>query len=661
MKRYLTVFANLLVVVLSASAMLAQPANQAAVLKPGDNLVVENIPSVPAAIAEKANQYGEFRSAGFEDWDPVKREMLIGTRFADVPQIHRVKMPGGDRTQLTFFPDRTGGGHFGPNGDYFTFSKDVGGGEWFQLYRYDLTSGDVTLLTDGKSRNTGRSFAHKDNRFAYSSTRRTGQDTDIWIMDPTNSKTDKMLLKLEGGGWGVADWSPDNTKLLVVQEVSANESYLWLANVATGEKKMLTPKSGEEQVAYSGGPFSKDGKGFYTTTDRDSEFQRLAYFDLATMKPTYLTTDIKWDVDEVDLSEDGKTLAFVTNEDGISKLYLMDTATHKYRPVNGIPTGLIGGITFHKNNRDLGFVVTSARSTADVYSLDVISGKIDRWTSSETGGLNTATFAEPQLIKWQTFDGKTISGFLYSPDAKKFPGKRPVIVNIHGGPEGQYRPGFLGRNNFYLNELGVALIFPNVRGSSGYGKTFLKLDNGMNRDHTHKDIGALLDWIGKNPALDSSKIMITGGSYGGYMTWAIAYEYNDKICCTLPIVGPSNLVTLLEHTEAYRRDLRRVEYGDERDPKIHEYLERTAPLNNSEKIHKPVYAVVGKNDPRVPWTESRQMLDKLKNNGITTWFLMANDEGHGYAKKKNQDFLFYSTIMFVRQFLLGENVAAGAQ
>jgi dipeptidyl aminopeptidase/acylaminoacyl peptidase len=636
-------------------------ANQPPVIKPGDNLVVENIPAVPASIAEKANQYGEFRAAGLQDWDPVKREMLIGTRFADVPEIHRVKMPGGDRTQLTFFPDRTGGGHFGPKGDYFTFSKDIGGGEWFQIYRYDLVDGKVTLLTDGKSRNTGRSFAHNDNRIAYSSTRRTGQDTDIWIMDATDPKSDKMLLKLEGGGWSVADWSPDNKKLLVQQEVSANLSYLWLVDAASGEKKLLTPKSGDEEVSYGGGPFSNDGKGFYTTTDRESEFHRLAYFDLATMKPTYLTTDIKWDVEDLALSDDGKTLAFVTNEDGISKLYLLDTATRKYHPVAGIPTGQISALNFHKNNRDLGFVLNSARSTADVYSLDVKTDKIDRWTFSETGGLNTATFSEPQLIKWPTFDGKTISGFLYMPDAKKFPGKRPVIVNIHGGPEGQFQPGFLGRNNFYLNELGVALIFPNVRGSTGYGKTFLKLDNGMNRDHTHKDIGALLDWIGKNPALDTSKIMITGGSYGGYMTWAIAYEYDDRICCTLPIVGPSNLVTLLEHTEAYRRDLRRVEYGDERDPKMHEYLEKTAPLNNSGKIRKPVYAVVGKNDPRVPWTESRQMLDKLKGNGITTWFLMANDEGHGYAKKKNQDFLFYSTIMFVRQFLLGENVAAGVQ
>jgi len=660
MKRLLIIFAIL------AASLPARAQNNAAaqpdIIRPGENLVLENIPPIPAAIAEKAFQYGEVRAAMLEDWDRSRQEMLIITRFADVPQVHVVKMPGGARTQLTFFPDRVAGAHYGPQGsNYFTFVKDIGGGEWFQFYRYDLADGKVTLLTDGKSRNSSGAFAHNDHRFAYSSTRRTGQDTDLWIMDATDPKTDHMLLKLEGGGWAATDWSPNNQKLLVLQEISANQSYLWLADVANGEKQLLTPKSGGEEVAYNRGIFSKDGRGFYTTTDRESEFQRLAYFDFAAMKPAYLTADIKWDIDEFDLSDDGKTLAFVANEDGVGKLYLMDTATRKYHAVPGIPAGQVFGLSFHKKNHELGFVLNSATSPSDVYSLNIPTGKIDRWTFSETGGLNTAGFSTPQLIKWQAFDGKTISGFLYAPDPGKFPGKLPVIVNIHGGPEGQFRPGFLGRNNYYLNELGVALIFPNVRGSSGYGKTFLKLDNGMNRDHTHKDIGALLDWINQSPNLDAGKIMITGGSYGGYMTWAVAYEYNDKICCSLPIVGPSNLVTFLEHTEGYRRDLRRVEYGDERDPKVREYLEKTAPLNNSEKIQKPVFAVVGKNDPRVPWTESRQMLDKLKGNGITTWFLMANDEGHGYAKKKNQDFLFYATVMFVREFLLGENVSAATQ
>lgn len=650
-------------VALAVSAFAAAQTSNAGTegfIRPADNLVTENIPPIPLAVVEKADQYGEFRTAALSDWHPQRREMLITTRFSDVPQIHVVKMPGGARSQLTFFHERVSGAQYPENGNFFIFSSDKGGGEWYQIYRFDVATGAVTMLTDGKSRNLGPVFERHGTRFAYNSTRRTGQDTDLWVMDATNPSSDHMLLQLQGGGWSPLDWSRDGKQLLVHESISANKANLWSVDVATGQKKQLTPAT-DDEVAYGRAQFSGDGKGIYVTTDRDNEFHRLAYFDLASMQPQYLTSDIKWDVDEFDLSEDGKTIAFVTNEDGIGKLYLLDTASKKYRPVSGVPNGVIGGLRFHRNSHDVGFTVSSAKSPSDVYSVDVRTGKIERWTFSETGGLNTANFVDPQLIKWQTFDGKTISGFLYQPDAQKFPGKRPVIIDIHGGPEGQTRPGFRGRTNYFLNELGIALIFPNVRGSTGYGKTFLKLDNGFHRDDTYKDIGALLDWIGQQPSLDAGKIMVTGGSYGGHMTYAVATFYNDRIACSLPVVGITNLVSLLEHTEAYRRDLRRVEYGDERDPKMRAYLEGIAPFNNWQKITKPLFAVVGKNDPRVPYSESRQLLDRLKNSGTTTWFLMANDEGHGYAKKRNQDFQFYATVMFVRKFLLNDqnvNVAA---
>ncbi len=423
-------------------------------------------------------------------------------------------------------------------------------------------------------------------------------------------------------------------------------------DVAAGEKKLLTPKGGAEKVAYDEARFAKDGRGLYVITDKDSEFARLAYVDLATMQHTYLTSKITWDVEGFDLSNDGKTLAFTVNENGGSVLHLMDAATRQEKPAPKLPLGVIYGLRWHKDNHDLGFTMASARATADVYSLDTRSGKVSRWTESETGGLNTQSFSEPQLIKWKSFDGLEISGFLYKPPAR-FSGKRPVIINIHGGPEGQSRPGFLGGNNYFINELGIVMIFPNVRGSTGFGKTFLKLDNGMNREHTFKDIGALLDWIERQPELDSSRVMVTGGSYGGLMTYAIATYYNDRICCTLPVVGITSLVTLLEHTEAYRRDLRRVEYGDERDPAMRAYLTKIAALTNADKVKKPLFAVVGKNDPRVPYTESVQMMEKIRGNGAPVWFLVANDEGHGYAKKKNRDFQFYATIMFVKEFLLG--------
>jgi dipeptidyl aminopeptidase/acylaminoacyl peptidase len=637
--------------VLACAPALAQ--TQGPVITPGDNLVVEGVPAIPASVADEVRRYTEYRTAGLGSWHPTRREMLIGTRFGDTPQIHLVKTPGGARTQLTFFPERVTSAKFRPKtGDYFIFSKDIGGNEFFQFYRYDMASGDVTLLTDGKSRNIDAVWSHGGDRLAYGSTRRNGKDVDVYLINPSDPKTDHSLLQLEGGGWGALDFSPDDKRLLVIEDISANESYIWLADTQTGEKTLVTPKGGAEKIHYGGAQFSKDGRGIYTTTDKDSEFHRLAYVDLATKQHTYLTDQIKWDVDDFALSPDGKTIAFVTNEDGVSRLRLMDTKSRKERPAPNVPAGVIGGLEWHENGRDLGFSLTNARSAQDVYSLDAQTGKVERWTESETGGLNVSNLPDPQLVRWQSFDGKQISGFLYMPPSGKFTGPRPVIINIHGGPEGQSRPTFLGRGNYFLNEMGVAVIFPNVRGSTGYGKTFLSLDNGFKREDSYKDIGSLLDWIKTRPELDASRVMVTGGSYGGHMTFAIATLYSDRIRASLPVVGISNLVSFLERTEAYRRDLRRVEYGDERDPKMREFMLRTAPLNNAKNITKPLFVVAGGNDPRVPVNEAEQMVRTVRSNNTPVWYLMAKDEGHGFAKKKNQDFQFYATVMFIRENLL---------
>jgi dipeptidyl aminopeptidase/acylaminoacyl peptidase len=625
---------------------------QSDVVVPNENLVTEGIPKIPVSIAESVERYGNFRGAVLDSWDPVKREILISTRFADTNQIHLVKMPGGARTQLTFYADRVAGARYSPTkDDSFVFSKDVGGGEFFQLYRYDVSSGDVTLLTDGKSRNTDAVWSHAGDRLVYGSTRRDENDVDLWEIEPANPKSDHLLAQLQGGGWQALDWSPDASKILAAEFISANETYLWIVDAKSGEKTLITPKGSAEKIAYNSGRFSKDGKGIFVTTDKDSEFQRLAYVDLATKEHTYLASNIPWDIDEFDLSDDGKTIAFVVNEDGFGVLHLLDTNTRKEKSVPSLPKGVISGVQWHKNNRDLGFNVSSARSSSDVFSLDVQTGKVERWTFSETGGLNTSDFPEAELIHWKSWDGRTISGFLYRSPAQ-FTGKRAVIINIHGGPEGQFRPSFPGRWDYYMNELGVAMIAPNVRGSTGYGKTFLALDNGFLREGSYQDINTLLDWIQTQPQLDSGRVLVTGGSYGGFMTLAVATNYNDRICCSVDVVGPSNLVTFLEHTSGYRQDLRRVEYGDERDPKMHAFLEQIAPYNKAKNITKPLFVVAGKNDPRVPASESEQMVNIVRQNGTPVWWLMAKDEGHGFAKKKNQDYQFCATVMFVKDYLL---------
>jgi dipeptidyl aminopeptidase/acylaminoacyl peptidase len=615
-----------------------------------ENLIVDNIPAIPVSVAEKANRYTEFRAASTFSWHPKRREMLIGTRFGDTVQVHQLSMPGGARTQLTFYPDRVSGASYHPHvGDYFIFSKDVGGGEWYQIYRYDVATGDVTLLTDGKSRNLGAQWSNAGDRIAYASTRRSRGDLDFYVMDPRDKSTDKMIVQNQGGGWGIADWSPDDKTLLAVEEVSVNESYLWLVDVASGNKTLITPKGGEK-IAYDAIGFSANGKGIYVTTDRDSEFKRVAYIDLTTKQPKYLT-NYKWDVDDAQLSWNRKLVGFALNENGLSTLHVLDAATGKEMRLPKVPVGVVGGIRWHENNQDLAFTVNSARSPSDAYSINLGTGKLDRWTTSETGGLNAQNFVEPQLVTWKSFDDREITGWLYMP-AAKFTGKRPVIVNIHGGPEGQSRPIYLGRNNYLLNEMGVAILYPNVRGSEGYGKTFIAMDNGFQREGSYKDIESLLQWIKQQPNLDGDKIMVTGGSYGGHMTLAVATRYNDLITCSLDVVGMSNLVTFLEHTEPYRQDLRRVEYGDERDPKMHDFLESIAPMNHVKNITKPMFVVAGANDPRVPKSEADQMVAALKSQSTPVWYLVGKDEGHGFAKKKNADFQFYATVQFVEKYLL---------
>jgi len=621
-------------------------------VKPPESLVIEGVPPIPAALAERVGRYTDFRAAGFSSWHPTRREMLIGTRFANVTQAHLVKSPGGARTQMTFSPDRVSGAKFDPKtGNSFIFSKDVGGNEFFQLYRYDFGDGTVTLLTDGRSRNTGARWSNGGDLIAYGSTRRTGDDVDVYVQNPRDPKTDRRVVDLPGGGWEVADWSPDDKTLLLVEGISINESYLWLVDVATGAKTPLTPR-GKDRISYQNASFARDGKSLFVTADQGSEFQRLARMDLASRKLEFLTPDSA-DVEDVDLSPDGRTLAYVTNEMGHSAIHLMDVAARRELPGPKLPLAVVSGIRWHRDGGAIGFTMETARSSADAYSFDPKTGQVERWTTSELGGLNPDTFAEPELVSWKSFDGREITGFLYRPDASKFPGKRPVSIEIHGGPEGQARPRFLGAWNYAINELGVAILLPNVRGSSGYGKSFLLADNGFLREGAYKDIGALLDWIGTRPDLDADRVMVAGGSYGGHMTLAVAYLYSPRIRGAVDVVGPSNLVTFLENTSGYRRDLRRVEYGDERDPKMRAFLEKTAPMTNAEKIQKPLFVIQGYNDPRVPRSESEQMVARIRKVGTPVWYLMAKDEGHGFAKKSNRDYQFYATVLFMTQFLFG--------
>ena len=617
------------------------------------SLVIENIPEIPQQLKDRIFQYQSTRSASFQDWLHNDEGILISTRFGETSQFHKVNMPGGSREQITFFNEPVGGATICPdeNQNVFLFTKDVGGGEFYQIFSFYLNDGNFKMLTDGKSRNGGVSWNNKGDKFSFYSTKRNGTDWDVYIGDFSDPENPQMVLN-EGGAWVAADWSPDDKSLLVVKYVSANESYYYILDLNSNSLTQINPS--DEKIAYGGALFSKNGKGIFFSSDEQSEFQRLRYYDLQTKEITVLTEDINWDVQSMTLSEQGDKLAFSVNEDGMTTLYLLDTKSMKYEKVPGLPVGQVYGLSFHPEGGKLAIVLNTPQYPGDVYVLNLSDFSLERWTYSETGGLNTSEFVIPELIHYPTFDGvdgnpRMIPAFIYKPKSK---GPHPVLIDIHGGPESQSKPYFNPINQYYVNEMGIAIIEPNVRGSEGYGKSYLQLDNGYNRENSVKDIGALLDWIEQQPDLDPERVGVTGGSYGGYMVLSTMFNYNDRIKCGVDIVGISNFVTFLNNTQDYRRDLRRAEYGDERDPDMNEFLNSISPTTNAHKITKPLFVVQGYNDPRVPYTEAEQIVEAVRKNDVNVWYLIAMDEGHGFRKKTNRDFYIWSEVLFYENFLL---------
>jgi len=623
---------------------------------PPPSLELEGVPAISPELARGVTRYQNFRSAAFAGWHPTRREMLIGTRFADTVQVHQVTTPLGARRQLTFFPDRCTAIGFDPRPgrESLLLSMDEGGSENFQLYRFDLASGGTTLLTDGKSRNTAAAIHRRTGMVAYSTTRRNGRDWDIHVIDPRDPASDRTLYEATGA-FSVADWSPDGKGLLVVESVSIAESHLYLLDVASGRIEPLTP--GDAEPAFFGSArFTQEGGGLFLVSDREHEFRTLFRMNLGTRRMTPLTPSLPWDVGDLALSHDGRTLAFVANENGSGVLHLLDTASGTERTRPQTPPGQVGGLGFHPSRAELAFRVESARSPGDVYSLDVETRTLTRWTESEVGPIDAARIPEPRQVRVPTFDQaggrpREIAALLSLPGEPYRP-PFPVVIEIHGGPEGQARSGFEGRDNYLVMEMGIAQLRPNVRGSTGYGKTFAALDNGRLREDSVKDIGALLDWIATRPDLDAKRVCVMGGSYGGYMSLASMVHFSARLRCGIDVVGISDFVTFLESTSEYRRALRRVEYGDERDPEMRTFLKSISPLSQVERIAVPMLVVQGANDPRVPRTEAEQVVRSVRERGKTVWYVLGKDEGHGFAKKANADYLQLATLRFLEEFLL---------
>lgn len=606
-------------------------------------LTLENVPVTPPELREELRRYQNARSAGFATWLD-DGSMLITTRFGQTSQLHRVAAPGAARTQLTFFDEPIGGATARPGTNSFIFSRDTGGDEYFQGYLTGLT-GPESAITAPKTRNQGFVFTDDGKTVYWSQVTPGDGDYDIVAMDLDKPGARRVVL--EGtGAMGIAAISPNGKVALLQQYITSTASKIYLLDLATGGLSPLNDIA--EPIAYEGGAFTPDGRSVLVLSDQDSEYLRLVRIDLATGQKTVVTPpDLKWDVEAFDLTEDGRVLAYAINEGGRSRVVVQDFRTRRALPQPTLPVGVLTALEFDRTGGRLAIGMNTSTSPADVWSWDVAAGKLIRWTTSESGGLDPAALVDPTLVSFRSFDGLDVPAWVYRPKSAK--GPSPVIIDIHGGPESQSRPGFNSRIQYWVNELGATVIVPNVRGSSGYGKSYLLLDNGPLRQNSVKDIGALLDWVATQPEMNKDKVVVYGGSYGGFMVLASLAAYSDRLAGAVDIVGISSWTTFLANTEGYRRDNRRAEYGDERDPKMKAIFDAISPLNLTATMRKPLFVIQGRNDPRVPWTEAEQIVAKVRGQGGDVWYMIAADEGHGFRKKQNIDAQREAETLFFRK------------
>ena len=624
----------------------------------------QDVPVIPPAMLERLAQYQNVRGGAFRGWAPDGTGILINTRFGNASQLHRVFVPGGRREQITFF-DEPVTGRFLPkssNGSILLL-KDLGGNENDQIYLLNRENFTTPLLTDGTSRNK-LGVVHQDgSQFIFTSNRRNKRDGDLYLHDLRQPDGTKLLMQVENQTWNTHDWSRDGKRVLISRYVSINESYPALLEVQSGQRSDL-PLPADEKSAFGAMTFSADGQSVFITTDGGSEFRRLARLDLAAKMYHWLSSDLEWDVNELAVDRVSGDLAFTVNEDGATRLFLLAQRDSTRREIP-VPLGVISGIEFSADGKQIGFTLSRPDAPPDAYSVLLETNELTRWTFSEVGGLDPDSFVTPTRIRFRSFDDRMIPAYYFQPrrrgeptNGSTLPGqgpakpKWPVYISIHGGPESQYQPFFSPIIQYYVNELGIAVICPNVRGSSGYGKTYLKLDNAEKREDSVKDIGALLDWIGQQPELDSTRIAVAGGSYGGYMTLASLTHFGDRIKAGIDVVGIANFVTFLEKTAGYRVDLRRAEYGDERLPEMKAVFERISPLNHADKIRSALMVVHGRNDPRVPFFEAEQIASKVRANGRSVWTVFADNEGHGFAKKDNVDYVRAAEVLFLKTNLI---------
>lgn len=651
--------------------------------------------TTPADSEDLLAAYSQVRSASFAGWAPAGIYAL--TRIGAYPQLHQVAAPGADRRQKTFFKRRVDQWYANPvpAKALALVALDQGGDEDFSLRLLDLRTGRTAPTACPPGRVTAVVWNDSGTAFLYA---HTPAGTDRWDIrmgrlgrlgagDPPLGTRDSLLLSLPGT-WIPMDWAPDGTRAVVQRYTSSTESELHLLSLGGGatsgsEVTRLLPGDPPQQFDHAcwvrlpetGSNLPETGKtlGLAFTSDRDGAFQRLFLLRDGESKPMALSPPSLFDVEWVATGGDRRTLIYSLNEQGMSALHAVKPGISPLAPpaaarLPGLPKGIIDGALFHPSGREFGFTVNAAAFPGEAFTYRLDTRKARRWTESETAGLPQDAFREPELILYPTFDSvgtgkdraaRRIPAWLYAPPPGTAPAAttpagsnrratthpavatdhgtpRPVLIQIHGGPEQQARGGFDPLVQYLAGQMGVAVILPNVRGSSGYGKDWLKADDGFLRTGAVADIGALLDWVATRPDLDPTRVAVAGRSYGGFMALASLTRYGERIKGGVSTVGITHFPTFLQETSGYRRDLRRAEYGDERDPRMAAFLDSLSPLRHLDRLKQPLMLAHGRNDPRVPYAESVRLFEALKARKVPVRLLTFNQEGHAFRSEASQ-------------------------
>lgn len=637
MRQFVTIFAALAI---AATPLAAQSVSERTI----GTATLQNVPEIPADVNAAVQRFQNYRGAALQDW-LSDGSLLITTRFGGTDQVHRITAPLGARSQLSFFAEPVQSAATIPGQNRFIAIRDNGGDEWFQIYAMGI-SGEPVQLTEPETRNLSPVFSGDGSLVVWAS---AGQGTTytIYAANPADPASRRTVATFETPMFP-ADISADGSAVLLQNYVSNRDATIQMLDMASGETTRISPAGeGTDEQPH----FARNDRAILAITNRTSDTRRLVEYAREEGELRMVSPESEWDVENFALSDDGRILTYAINEDGFSRLVVQDFVTRRALPQPELPRGVLTGLSFAPDGESLAIGMETATSAGDVWVWGVTSGDLVRWTQSELGPLDADALIEPDLVRFTSFDGRSIPALVYRPHGAT--GPTPVIMDIHGGPEGQTRPGWNSRAQYFADALGATVILPNVRGSDGYGTDYRDLDNGPLREDSVRDIGALLDWIGQQPDLDASRVAVYGQSYGGYMSLATMIHYSDRLVGGVERYGISDFTTFLQNTQDYRRDMRRGEYGDERTPEMAEVFARIAPMNNLERITRPMLVMAGANDPRVPLSESDQVVAGLRENGVPTWYVVFSDEGHGFRKKPNNDLRHAVETVFLRELFGG--------